>query len=63
MAYLFLLVAIPYLQVTVAEPLSLLSIFVTAYLAKRYLGEEVKERIPGIVIILIGSFLLFFDEL
>ena len=62
-AYLFLLLAIPYLQVTVAEPLSLLSVFVTAYLANKYLGEQVKERIPGIIIILIGSFLLFVDKL
>lgn len=61
-AYLFLLIAIIYLQVTVAEPASLLSLFVTAYLAKKFLGENVKERIPGIIIILLGSFLLFFDK-
>ena len=62
-AYLFLLVAILYLQVTIAEPASLLSVFVTAYLAKKYLGEQVRERIPGIIIILIGSILLFLDKI
>lgn len=62
-SYLFLLIAILYLQVTVAEPASLLSVLVTAYLAKKYLGENIKERIPGIVIILIGSLLLFVDKI
>ena len=62
-AYLFLLIAILYLQVTVAEPASLLSVFVTAYLAKKYLGEQVRERVPGIIIILIGSLLLFLDKI
>ena len=60
-AYLFLLIAIVYLQVTVAEPASLLSIFITAYLAKKYLGENISERIIGIIIMLIGSFLLFWS--
>ena len=62
-AYLFLLVAILYLQVTIAEPASLLSVFVTAFLAKKYLGENIKERIPGIIIMLLGAFLLFWNVL
>lgn len=62
-AYLFLLVAILYLQVTIAEPASLLSVFVTAYLAKKYLQENVKERLPGIIIMLIGALLLFWNVL
>lgn len=62
-AYLFLLVAIIYLQVTIAEPASLLSIFVTAYLAKKYLGENVTERLPGILIMLLGTILLFWNLL
>ena len=60
-AYLFLLIAILYLEVTIAEPASLLSVFVTAFLAKKYLNENVTERIPGIIIMLIGSFLLFWN--
>lgn len=62
-AYLFLLVAILGLDVTVAEPASLLSIFVTAFLAKKFLNEEVKERVPGTIIIFLGSILLFLDKL
>ena len=62
-AYLFLLTAILYLQVTIAEPASLLSVFVTAYLAKKYLQENVKERLPGIIIMLIGALLLFWNIL
>ncbi len=60
-AYLILLIAILYLQVTVAEPASLMSIFVTASLAKRFLGENISERIMGILIMLIGTFLLFWS--
>ncbi len=44
-SYLFLLIAIQNLQVTVAEPISLLSTFVTAFLAKKFLNEKVEERI------------------
>ncbi len=58
-SYLLLLIAIQNLQVTVAEPASLLSVLVTALFAKLYLGEKVKERLFGIVIILVGSSLLF----
>ena len=60
-AYLFLLIAILYLQVTIAEPASLLSVFVTAYLAKKYLNENVAERLPGIILMLVGAFLLFWN--
>ncbi len=54
-SYLFLLIAIINLEVTVAEPLSLLSTFVTAYLAKKFLHERVKERIPGMILMVIGA--------
>jgi transporter family protein len=60
-AYLFLLIAILYLEVTIAEPASLLSIFVTAFLAKKFLEEHVRERMPGIIIIVFGSIFLFVD--
>ena len=62
-AYLFLLLAIMGLQVTIAEPASLLSIFVTALLAKKFLGEEIKERIPGSIIIILGSLLLLIEKI
>lgn len=57
-AYVMLLIAIAGLEVTVAEPASLLSVFVTAFLAKIILKEEIKERILGMVLMLIGSVLL-----
>jgi hypothetical protein len=47
--------------VTIAEPASLLSIFVTAFLAKKFLEEHVRERMPGIIIIVFGSIFLFVD--
>lgn len=57
-AYLCLLLAIGYLQVTVAEPASLLSVFVTALLAKIFLHENVEQRLPGMVLMVIGAILL-----
>ncbi|MFX0051029.1 MAG: EamA family transporter, partial [Candidatus Hermodarchaeota archaeon] len=57
-AYVMLLIAIAGLEVTVAEPASLLSVFVTAFLAKLILKEEVRERLLGIVLMAIGAILL-----
>lgn len=58
-SYLFLLVAISYLQVTVAEPASLLSVFITAVSAKVILKEKVEQRIPGMLLMFISSLMLF----
>jgi transporter family protein len=58
-AYVMLLIAIAGLEVTVADPASLLSVFVTAFLAKLILKEEIKERIPGMLLMVLGAFLLF----
>ncbi|MDH5402062.1 MAG: DMT family transporter [Candidatus Heimdallarchaeota archaeon] len=58
-SYLFLLIALQELPVTIAEPLSLISIFVTAYLGKKFLKEIIIHRIPGMITIIIGSILLF----
>jgi transporter family protein len=58
-AYLMLLISISGLQVTVAEPASLLSVFVTAFLAKKILKEEIKERLPGMILMVLGAILLF----
>jgi transporter family protein len=57
-AYVMLLIAIKGLEVTVAEPASLLSVFVTAFLARVILKEEVKERLPGMALIVLGAMLL-----
>ncbi|MFX0181940.1 MAG: EamA family transporter [Candidatus Hodarchaeota archaeon] len=57
-AYVMLLIAISGLEVTIAEPASLLSVFVTAFLAKTILKEEIKERIPGMILMVFGAILL-----
>ncbi|MFX0017049.1 MAG: EamA family transporter [Promethearchaeota archaeon] len=57
-AYVMLLIAIAGLEVTVAEPASLLSVFVTASLAKLFLKEEIKERLLGMVLMVFGAILL-----
>ena len=57
-AYVLLLIAIAGLEVTVAEPASLLSVFVTAFLAKIVLKEEIKVRLLGMVLMVIGAILL-----
>ena len=56
--YLALLIAISILEVTVAEPASLLSVFVTAFLAKRFLNENISERIPGTIFMVLGALIL-----
>lgn len=57
-AYVMLLIAISGLEVTVAEPASLLSVFVTAFLARMILKEEIKERFPGMFLMVFGAILL-----
>lgn len=59
-SYLFLLIAIMGFGVTLAEPASLLSIFVTAFLAKIFLYEKIKERLLGSLVLVFGAILLFF---
>ena len=58
-SYVFLLIAIMGFGVTLAEPASLLSVFVTAFLARMFLAEKVKERLFGTSIIVFGALLLF----
>ncbi|MFX0124493.1 MAG: EamA family transporter [Candidatus Hodarchaeota archaeon] len=57
-AYVMLLIAIIGLEVTVAEPASLLSVFITAILAKIILKEEIKERLLGMSLMVLGAILL-----
>ena len=59
-SYLFLLIAIMGFGVTLAEPASLLSIFVTAFLAKIFLYEKIKERLLGSLVLVFGAILFFF---
>ncbi len=57
-SFFFLLIAISELQVTVAEPLSLLSTFVTAFMARKFLQERIQEKLPGMVMMVTGSIVL-----
>lgn len=59
-AYLFLLIALLEIDLSIAEPLSLLSLLLTALLGKYLLGERLKERINGTMIIIFGAFMLFY---
>lgn len=58
-SYVALLNAFNYFEVSVAEPLSMLSVFVTMLFAKLILRERLGMRIVSGVIMLLGSFLIF----
>lgn len=58
-SYLCLLIALTGIDVSVAEPAGLLGLVVTMVLAGWILKEDVGPRIPGVMIMLAGSWLLF----
>ncbi|MFC1554643.1 EamA family transporter [candidate division KSB1 bacterium] len=58
-SYLLLLVSFTYLEVSIAEPASMLSMIVTIILAKFVFKEKIMDRMLGAVIMLIGVWLLF----
>ncbi|NMC59199.1 MAG: DMT family transporter [Candidatus Methanofastidiosa archaeon] len=58
-SYLFLLVAFTGLEVSIAEPASMTGVIITIILAGRLLNENIKERLLGVAIMLIGLWLLF----
>ncbi len=57
-SYVFLLVAIQELEVSIAEPLSMLSVFVTLFLSYIILKENAKTRLLGVTNMVLGSILL-----
>jgi transporter family protein len=57
-SYLLLLYAIVGLPLSVAEPVSSLSLFVTAFLGAVMFGEKVKGRLGAAALIVLGSWLL-----
>lgn len=57
-SYLLLLIALLSIQVSVAEPVSMLGLLVTMVLARYVLGERVGPRLPGAVVMLCGAWLL-----
>ena len=58
-SYLFLLIAFTGIEVSIAEPASMIAMVITVILAGRLLKENIKERLLGVAIMLIGLWLLF----
>lgn len=56
--YLFLLYALTSIEVSVAEPLSMLGVLVTLFLSSMFLGEKIRERLLGAVVMIVGAALL-----
>ena len=58
-SYLLLLIAFTGIEVSIAEPTSMTAMIITVLLAGRILKENIKERIVGVAIMLIGLWMLF----
>ncbi|NPV50791.1 MAG: DMT family transporter [Candidatus Methanofastidiosum sp.] len=58
-SYLFLLIAFTGIEVSIAEPASMTAMIITVVLAGRILKENIKERLLGVAIMLIGLWMLF----
>lgn len=57
-SYLFLLIAFKSIDVSIAEPLSMLSMIVTLILAKNTFKENIKTRSIGVLIMILGAWIL-----
>jgi len=58
-SYVALLKAFNYFGVSVAEPLSMLSVFVTMFFAKVFLKERIGVRLLAAVLLFVGSILIY----
>lgn len=58
-SYLFLLIAFTGIEISIAEPTSMTAMIITVILAGRILKENIKERLLGVAIMLIGLWMLF----
>jgi len=58
-SYLLLMFAITRIEVSVAEPASMLGMIVTVILAHFIFGEKIRKRLLGVVIMIAGAWLLF----
>lgn len=58
-SYIALLNAFKYIDVSIAEPVSMLSALVTAIIAKTVFKEKVSVRIAGILILIVGAFIIY----
>lgn len=57
-AYLCLLVSFKSIEVSIAEPLSMLSMVVTVILSSILLGEDIRYRIKGVIFMFVGAWFL-----
>ena len=60
-SYLFLLYAITKLDLSVAEPLTNLSVILTLLLSAGFFQENILAKLPGTIIILAGGWLLYLN--
>ena len=59
LSYLFLLIAFTRIEVSVAEPMTMLGAIVSIIFAKFLFGEKIKSRLVGAVVMVVGAWLLF----
>ena len=57
-SYLFLLLAVKKIEMSIAEPLSMLGMVVTVILARIILKESIHGRLTGVLIMIAGAWLL-----
>jgi len=57
-SYMFLLIAFRSIDVSIAEPISMLSMLVTLFLAKNVFKEDIRKRIIGVIIMILGAWIL-----
>jgi transporter family protein len=57
-SYLFLVIAFTKIDVSVAEPASMLSMIITVILAHFVFGEKILDRIVGVIIMIVGAWML-----
>lgn len=58
-SYLLLLIALTAIEVSIAEPFSMLGMIVTVVLAYFIFKESIKNRLIGVFIMIFGAFLLY----
>lgn len=61
-SYLFLLIAFKSIDVSIAEPLSMLSMIITLILAKNTFKEDIRTRSIGVIIMILGAWILNWRE-
>lgn len=57
-SYLFLLVALNHIELSIAEPITQVSMILTLIFSYIFFKENIKEKIPGSILILIGGWIL-----